>query len=189
MATAEQPMTTTLSVFAETLEAQMNTHLAAGSTSSQAENVVEKEHLVVPASQRLPSSQTPTPPTFPPPMFGLHTHTPLRVLNPSTNASRNSSRTPSPVSPTPHMAIVLPPLEQEGRGEDKENDTPTAMTVGRFLESLLAAKPLCSISASDAPALDIPSSRGVLRASPRVRRSVLGDVDSNAEEVFEAEED
>jgi len=107
-----------------------------------------------------------------PPMFGSHppqshTHTPLRVLNPSTNASKNSFRTPSPMSPTPHLAVVLPLLEQEGRGEDKENDT---MTVGRFSESLLAAKPLWSIRALDAPALGIPNS-GVLGASPRIRRS------------------
>jgi hypothetical protein len=191
--TAEQPMATTLSVFAEALEAQMNTHLAAGSTSNQVENVAEKEHLVVPASKRLPSSQTPTPPASPPPMFGSHppqshTHTHLRVLNPSTNASRNGSRTTSPVSPTPRLAVVLPLLEQEGRGEDKENDTPTAMTVGRFSESLLATKPLWSIRASDAPALGIPSSRGVLGASPRMRRSMLGDVDSNTEAEEEKEE-
>ena len=186
--TAEQPMTTTLSVFAEALEAQMNTHLAAGSTSSQAENVAEKERLVVPASQRLPSSQTPTPPASPPPTFGSQSHTHLRVLNPTTNASRNGSRTPSPVSPTPRLAVVLPLLEQERRGEDKENDTPTAMTVGRFSESLLATKPLWSIRASDAPALGIPSPGGVLGASPRMRRSVLADVDLNAE-VVEAEEE
>lgn len=190
----DQPLatTTTLSVFAEALEAQMNTHLiAVGSASSQADNVVEKEHLIVPASQRLPSSQTPTPPASPPPMFGSHppqSHTHLRVLNP-TNASRNSSRTPSPVSPTPRLAVILPLLEREGQGEDKENDTPTAMTVGRFSEPLLATKPLWSIRASDAPALGIPSSGGVLGASPRMRRSVLGEVDSNAEEVTVAEEE
>jgi hypothetical protein len=91
------------------------------------------------------------------------------------------------VSPTPHLTVVLPLLE--GRGNDKENDVPTAMTVGRFSESLLATKRLWSIRASDAPALGIPSSGGVLGASPRIRRSVLGDVDSNAEEVFEAEEE
>jgi hypothetical protein len=195
-ATVEQPLTTTttLSVFAEALEAQMNTHLlAAGSASSQAENAAEKEHLIVPASQQLPSSQTPTPPASPPPTFGSHqqshTHTHLRVLNPTTNTSRNGSRTPSPVSPTPRLAVVLPFIDQEARGEDKENDTPTAMTVGRFSESLLATKPLWSIRASDAPALGIPSSGSVLGASPRMRRSVLGDVDSNAEEVAEVEEE
>ena len=192
--TTEQPMPTTLSVFAEALEAQMNTHLAAGSTLSPSEDGAEKQHLVVPASQRLPSSQTPTPPASPPPMLGSHppqshTHTHLRVLNPSTNASRNGSRISSPVSPTPRLAVVLPLLEQEGRGEDKENDTPTAMTVGRFSESLLATKPLWSIRASDAPALGIPSPGGVLGASPRMRRSVLGDVDSNAKEVVEAKEE
>ena len=193
--TAEQPLVTTLSVFAEALETQINTHLlASGPDSSQAEKVVEKEHLIVPASQRLPSSQTPTPPASPPPMFGSHppqphTHTHLRVLNPTTNASSNGSRTPSPVSPTPRLAVVLPFVEQQGRGEDKENDTPTAMTVGRFSESLLATKPLWSIRAADAPALGIPSSGSVLGASPRMRRSVLGDLDSNVEEVVEAEEE
>ncbi|KIM38856.1 hypothetical protein M413DRAFT_238544 [Hebeloma cylindrosporum] len=190
----DQPLTTTttLSVFAEALEAQMNTHLiATGSGSSQAEDVAEKEHLIVPASQRLPSSQTPTPPASPPPTFGSHppqshTHTHLRVLNSTTNASsRNRSRTPSPVSPVPRLAVVLPFME--GRGEDKENDTPTALTVGRFSESLLATKPLWSIRASDAPALGIPSSGGVLGASPRMRRSVLGDVDSNVMEEVVAE--
>ena len=195
--TAEQPLVTTLSVFAGALEAQMNTHLLASgsdSSSSQAENVAEKEHLIVPASQRLPSSQTPTPPASPPPTFGSHapqshTHTHLRVLNPTTNASSNGPRTPSPVSPTPRLAVVLPLMEQERRGEDKENDTPTAMTVGRFSESLLTTKPLWSIRASDAPALGIPSSGSVLGASPRMRRSVLGDLDSNVEEVVEAEEE
>jgi len=63
------------------------------------------------------------------------------------------------------------------------------MTVGRFSESLLATKPLWSIRASDAPALGIPSPGGVLGASPRMMRSVLADVDSNAEEVVEADEE
>jgi hypothetical protein len=181
----EQPLTSAPSVFAETLQAHMTMHLLASApASSQAENVADKHHLVVPASQqRLPSSQTPTPPASPPPTFGSHpaqSHTHLRVLNSSTDASRRGSRTPSPVSPTPRLAVVLPPLEQEGGGEDKENDTPTALSVGRFSESLLATKPLWSIRASDAPALGIPSSGGVLGASPRIKRSVLGDVNSNA---------